>query len=148
MYSSFNDIQASITASELLKLLRDNPDYSTTMEFTPEDETRVNGILDAVAELIDGYLRPRYITPYPNVSSVLRDISNTIAVIRIYQLREKYRKELPESMRSDLRSAEEKLVLIRDGKLLLENPKAPGRRQYRTSCRTRVWTEETLEQMP
>lgn len=148
MYSSVNDIKDSIAESELLKLLKDSPNYSSTMTITSEDEARINKVLAEVADLMDTFLRPRYSTPYPGNSSVLKEISNEIAIIRIHQFREKFRRALPDSMRKDLQAAMEKLTLIREGKLLLETPKSPARRQYRTSCRTRVWTEESLDSMP
>lgn len=110
MYSSLNDIKKSISESEIVNLTDDNANGYI-------DETVVNECLSKADELINGYLRGKYLLPIVNVPSLIKNISVELAIYYLYSRR--FRTDIPESIEKIYKAQVKILEQIQKGFIVL-----------------------------
>lgn len=149
MYCTIDDIKSALPMQELLRHLHDTNDYDTGGTLTAEDITRVESIIADVSEIADGYMRERYTVPLTFPSKVVKDLTVTLSLYRIYQLRESGREQMPESLVRERDSAHSRLREIQSGILLLQSGQpAIVRPKFRTKCVKKIFTDDFLADMP
>ena len=109
-YCSLDDLQLAMPAQTLIWLSNDDPLAKSINEAVVDEAVR------QAEELVDAYLRGRYLLPLATVPTVVKDITVYLARHWLYVRRPEGR-ELPEAVTRTYANALQMLSTIRDGLL-------------------------------
>lgn len=125
-YSTVIDISNAITESSVLQLTDDEG-------IAAINESRVNAAISFADELINGYLRSRYVLPLPSTPPMVRDLSVSISVYKLYDRR--FAENMPESIQKKYDGAVKLLESIQKGIISLgvEQTSEPSEGGFKTN---------------
>jgi len=109
MYCKLDDIQGVMSDAELIQLTDDNVPPAII------EQTNVDKAISRAGNLIDGYLRGRYVLPLNPVPGILLDLAVDVAVYNLYKRKKKIK--MPESISEDYKNTLKILDLIQNGKV-------------------------------
>jgi phage gp36-like protein len=109
-YSTLTDIQNAITAASVIQLTDDTGAGTV-------DQGKVDAAVLAADELINGYLRSRYTLPLASTPPLIKDLSVSIAVYRLYDRR--FAANMPDSIKAKYDNALRLLGMIQKGTISL-----------------------------
>lgn len=119
-YCTLADLQLAVPMNTLVQLSNDVvTDYSAA---APElDQTVIDEAVRQAEELVDAYLRGRYVLPLETVPTVVKDIAVNLARHWLYARRPEGA-DLPDAVTRTYKSSLSLLEAIRDGKITLGLP--------------------------
>ncbi len=137
-YCTLADLQLAVPMNTLVQLSNDVvTDYSAA---APElDQAVIDEAVRQAEELVDAYLRGRYVLPLETVPTVVKDIAVNLARHWLYARRPEGA-DLPDAVTRTYKSSLSLLEAIRDGKITLGLPSGsatpePGEIRVRASRR-------------
>lgn len=141
-YCTLADIQATVPSNDLIQLTDDQSPPVAVVT------ANVDRAINDAGELIDGYLRGRYVLPLTPVPGLINTLAADIAIYRLYARRIKLTP--PDGVSSRYKDAMRILEQIQAGKSSLGSeaitgaitPEASG---PKFSAPDRVFTAETLK---
>ncbi|EKT4470000.1 DUF1320 domain-containing protein [Pseudomonas putida] len=142
-YCNRTDIGNSIPELTLLQLSNDDPAAEQPNESVIEDGVR------QAEELVDGYLRGRYVLPLDPVPTVLRDAVVYLTRHWLYQRRPEG--NVPDAVKDSRKDTIKLLESIRDGVVTLGMPTgqaAPEPGEVRVRSRRKQFTDEMWKGYP
>ena len=142
-YCNRTDIGNSIPELTLLQLSNDDPAAEQPNESVIEDGVR------QAEELVDGYLRGRYVLPLNPVPTVLRDAVVYLTRHWLYQRRPEG--IVPDAVKDSRKDTIKLLESIRDGVVTLGMPTgqaAPEPGEMRVRSRRKQFTDDTWKGYP
>ncbi|MGO1073225.1 gp436 family protein [Lysobacter sp. CA199] len=114
-YCTFADLQRAIPARTLVELSNDDPTADAP------DIAIVEGKIEGAEELVDSYLRGRYVLPLAPVPTVVKDVTIHLARYELYARRPEGN-DLPDAVVRTHKGAIDLLEEIRDGKVTIGHP--------------------------
>ncbi|GLH34003.1 hypothetical protein BR1R5_33910 [Pseudomonas sp. BR1R-5] len=142
-YCNRTDIGNSIPELTLLQLSNDDPAAEQPNESVIEDGVR------QAEELVDGYLRGRYVLPLDPVPTVLRDAVVYLTRHWLYQRRPEG--VVPDAVKDSRKDTIKLLESIRDGVVTLGMPTgqaAPEPGEVRVRSRRKQFTDDMWKGYP
>lgn len=142
-YCNRTDIGNSIPELTLLQLSNDDPAAEQPNESVIEDGVR------QAEELVDGYLRGRYVLPLDPVPTVLRDAVVYLTRHWLYQRRPEG--VVPDAVKDSRKDTIKLLESIRDGVVTLGMPTgqaAPEPGEVRVRSRRKQFTDDVWKGYP
>ena len=139
-YCTREDIGQAIPELTLLQLSNDNPAAEQPNESVIEEAVR------QAEELVDGYLRGRYVLPLDPVPTVLRDAVVYLARHWLYQRRPEG--SMPDAVKDSRKDTIKLLESIRDGVVTLGMPSgqaAPEPGEVKVRSRRQQFSDSTWE---
>ena len=140
-YATLDDLKSAMSEQSLLDLSQDNPDLDEL------DLTVIDRALTDASELIDGYLRGRYILPITPTPSILRQLCVDIARYKLH-LRRPEGGELPANISDSYKNALNILKAIPKGEFSLGDiqtqASTPEPGPSRVMAPARIFTDELL----
>ena len=140
-YCTLADLQLAIPAQTLVWLSDDDP-AATGINLSVVDEA----IRQAV-ELVDGYLRGRYLLPISPVPSIIKDMTVNLARHWLYARRPEGN-DLPEAVTRTWNAAIKTLEAIRDNRITLGLPSggsAPEPGEIKVKARPQRFGSDVLD---
>lgn len=141
MYCTLADLQLAVPAQTLVWLSDDDP-AATGIHMPVVEEA----IRQAV-ELVDGYLRGRYLLPLNPVPSIIKDIAVNLARHWLYARRPEGN-ELPEAVTRTYKASLQTLEHIRDNKITIGLPSggpAPEPGEFKVRARPQRFGQDVLD---
>lgn len=140
-YCTLDDLKAIMPENDLIQLTDDSIPATQINTYNAEKA------ISNTNELIDGYLRDRYVLPLSPVPGLINTLAVDITAWRLYARRVKLTP--PEGVSERYRDALKTLELIRIGKLKLgigekETPGSTSDAAQITSQPPRIFSSETL----
>lgn len=114
MYSTLEDIQASITEDNLLMIAGKDQDGKRVI-----DTEIVNNAIEAADGEIDGYLSEKYSVPLSTTDKIINNLSVQLAIGWLYSRTV----SIPEEIDNSVKNARGILDKLSSGKLSLESQK-------------------------
>jgi len=139
-YCTREDIGQAIPELTLLQLSNDDPAAEQPNESVIEEAVR------QAEELVDGYLRGRYVLPLDPVPTVLRDAVVYLARHWLYQRRPEG--SMPDAVKDSRKDTIKLLESIRDGVVTLGMPSgqaAPEPGEVKVRSRRQQFSDSTWE---
>ncbi|MCD8024746.1 MAG: DUF1320 domain-containing protein [Candidatus Gastranaerophilales bacterium] len=112
-YSTLENLEAVIPEQELINLTSDT---APPLEI---DTDKINAALSFADEMINAYLRNKYILPLTYIPLIIVQIATDIAAYRLYSRRPK---KLPEHIKEGYESAIKTLSAIQKEQMILDLP--------------------------
>lgn len=137
-YCTHTDIRQAIPELTLIQLSNDDPAAEQANESVIEDGVR------QAEELVDGYLRGRYVLPLEPVPTVLRDAVVYLTRHWLYQRRPEG--AIPDAVKDSRRDTIKLLESIRDGVVTLGMPSGqatPEPGEIRVRARRQQFSDDT-----
>jgi phage gp36-like protein len=142
-YCTLDDIKSKRIPEGTLVQLTDDADTGTV------DETVVAGIIGDADELIDGYLRGRYVLPLEPMAGIVKTLSVDVSVYNLYGRRPEF--DTPKAVGEKYTAAVKILEGIQAGKITLGSagvtsptPVEPAD-GMRVSAPGKVFSEDVLD---
>jgi len=140
-YLTLADVERALSLRKLTQLSNDAPNA------TAPDAAVVEVVLDAASEVVDGYLRARYLLPLDPVPTIIRTLTLQMACYGLYARR--MESAVPETVKDQRDHAIKVLEHIQSGKVTLGNAKThaavPEAGAIRIKVPPRQFAEATLE---
>ncbi len=114
-YCTLEDIQGAMSDAELIQLTDDNIPPAVI------EQANVDKAIARADNLIDGYLRGRYVLPLAPVPGIMVDLAVDVAVYNIYKRRKKVK--MPESIADDYKNTLKILENIQKGTIEIGSAK-------------------------
>lgn len=135
-----------LAETELCQLISDDPDTVAVADLTEAEMELYEEFRAEVDAEIDGYLGERYTVPLSTVPTLIRRLSITLTVVRLYERR--YPEGVPEGIRRNQEDAQKLLRALADGRPTLGVQPAPsenGERVARIEGPDRVFSRDSLK---
>jgi len=140
-YLTVADVERALSLRKLTQLSNDAPNA------TAPDAAVVEVVLDAASEVVDGYLRARYLLPLDPVPTIIRTLTLQIACYGLYARR--MESAVPETVKDQRDHAIKVLEHIQSGKVTLGHAATrtavPEAGAIRIKVPPRQFGEATLE---
>lgn len=110
-YCTLDDIKRLRIAEAKLVALTDEANVGVV------DEETINGIISGAAEVIDGFMRGRYVLPMETVPGMIKEAALDICTYKLYALKPEF--EMPKTV-AEVYGAQMKILKqIQDGVIIL-----------------------------
>ncbi|MGO1000838.1 gp436 family protein [Lysobacter sp. CA196] len=141
-YCTVADLQRAIPPRTLIELSNDDPVAEAP------DLSVVESKIDAAEELVDAYLRGRYVLPLAPVPTVIKDVVIHLARHDLYARRPEGN-DLPDAVVRTYKGGMDLLKDIRDGKVTIGHPDtqaaAPEPGQTKVRARRQTFPASVLD---
>lgn len=143
-YCASSDLERRLTRDRLIELTDDAVPPSSV------DTDVLDAEIAAAGEIVDGYLRDRYVLPLDPVPGLVREITADLTAYRLWTRRPDANGEAPKNLERADSTARQLLREIQAGKVTLgvaagQPDPAPHASSIRVNTRRREFGEDTLE---